>query len=79
MSRSKWQFGDVLDAVDVIGCEVHLLEPLAVEGSVVITVIYDFLQSSALDFAQLVAVHTFNAFVPIHVLGVNDLLFLSIR
>ena len=74
----KWQFGDVLDAVDVIGREVHLLEPLAVERGVVVTVIHNFFQSSTLDFAQLVAVHTLNTFVPIHVLGVNDLLLFNV-
>ena len=60
------QLRDVINTLNVIRRKVHLLEFLSVKWGVVIHVTHNLFQSSALNLAQLLTTHAFNALVPIH-------------
>ena len=60
------QFLNVLDGLDVIGTNVHLLQLVAVERDIVIHVLHDFVKSLTLARAHLVATHTFFVRIPNH-------------
>ena len=66
MFRGKRQFYNIIDTIDLIGGYSHFLHLLSIERSVVIDVIYNFLESYALNLAKTFAVHTLNALIPNH-------------
>ena len=68
MFCGKRQFHNIINTVDVIGRDTHFLHFLPIEGGVVINVIYNFLESYALNLAKTFAVHTLNGLIPNHVL-----------
>ena len=68
MFRGKRQFYNIIDTIDIIGGYSHFLHLLSIERSVVIDVIYNFLESYALNLAKTFAVHTLNGLIPNHVL-----------
>ena len=62
--RSERQLHDVVYAVDVIRGHVHFLHLPAVEGRVVVHPLHRFLQPDALQLAQALPVHAFDALIP---------------
>ena len=60
------QLFDVLDGLNVIGADVHLLEFVTVEGHVVIDVFYNLMEPLALQGTHLVAAHAFFIGIPNH-------------
>ena len=67
MFRGKRQFYNIIYAIDIVGSNSHFLHLLPIEGRVMINVIYNFLESYALNLAKTFAVHTLNALIPNHV------------
>ena len=67
MFRGKRQFYNIINTINVIGSNPHFLHLLSIERRVVINVIYNFLESYALNLAKTFAVHTLNALIPNHV------------
>ena len=62
----EWQFHDVVNALNILGSNVHLLHLVAVERYVVVNVCNKFLESFALQCAHLVTTHTLLVWVPNH-------------
>ena len=68
MFRSKRQFHDIGNRIDIIRGYTHFLHFLPIERRVVINLIHNFLESYALNLAKTLAVHTLNGLIPNHVL-----------
>lgn len=66
MFRGKRQFHNIINAIDIVGSDSHFLHLLPIEGCVVINVIYNFLESYALNLTKTLTIHTLNALIPNH-------------
>ena len=65
--RSKRQFHNIVNAVDVIRSDSQFLHFLAVERSVMIYTLHSLFKTNALDFTKAFAIHTFDTLIPNHV------------
>ena len=61
------QFYDVIDGADIVRCQIHLLQLVAVEGYVVVNILHNLVKAFALERAHLVATHTFFVGIPNHI------------
>ena len=62
----KRQFYNIINTLDIARFQTHFLELLTVKRCVIIHILRHFYQTATLYLAKLLAIHTFNGFIPNH-------------